>query len=257
MGEVHNQVDNRMIAIKNVGICNYKLSTFFCNYTKFPTIAEFKVGISVKPEIKGAHLSRIVGVLDDSFANKTFEISSLDSILRKMKEELESDNASLEVSFDVIVESKTPITERKSYMFSNVKLIANINKERISKSIGLSLSGSMLCPNSKKISDYGAHSQKCNMQLNISGEIDTLNIDKVIEIASKQFSCEVYSTVKSADEKYMTEKAYDNPKFSEDLIRDTLLSLKDECRGCLINVKIENLESIHQHNVCAEGELQC
>ena len=111
----------------------------------------------------------------------------------------------------------------------------------------------MLCPNSKSISRYGAHSQKCNLKATLYGDIDNLIVEEVLKIISSQFSAEVYGVVKSVDEKLLTEKAYENPKFSEDLIRDTLIALKEYYNNGMICVEIENLESIHQHNVYAKG----
>ena len=114
----------------------------------------------------------------------------------------------------------------------------------------------MLCPNSKAISEYGAHSQKCNLTSTLYGDIEKVFIEDIIKIIFGQFSAEVYGIVKSADEKYLTEKAYNNPKFSEDLVRDTLIKLREYYKAGRIETEIENLESIHQHNVYAKGVLR-
>lgn len=253
MSYIHDMIDDRNIEIDNVGICKYKLPMIFESKSKYNVISEILAGVSLGCNIKGAHLSRIVEVLDEMVANKVISINSLNYVLEELVRRLELNNANLSLSFGIVYPKITPVSNRITYLNSDIVLSGKLNNCIIAKNISLTTQGAMLCPNSKSISKYGAHSQKCNLKATLYGSIDSLIIEEVLEIISSQFSAEVYGIVKSVDEKSLTEKAYENPKFSEDLVRDTLIALKSYYSGGMICAEIENLESIHQHNVYARG----
>ena len=253
MGCIHDMIDDRNIKIDNVGICKYMLPMIFESKNKYNVVSKITAGVSLDSNTKGAHLSRIITVLDEMVANKIVSIYDLNYILAKLSKELELNNANVKLSFDIVYPKLTPISKKITYLNSNVVLSGKLDSYNLEKSISLTTQGAMLCPNSKSISKYGAHSQKCNLKATLYGDIDNLFIEEILEIISSQFSAEVYGVVKSIDERLLTEKAYENPKFSEDLIRDTLIALKDYYTGGMICTEIENLESIHQHNVYARG----
>lgn len=256
MSNIHDTIDERNIAIDNVGICDYKLPIVFRSRNDYNSVAEIHSGVSLKENIKGAHLSRIVEVLDEMVANKEITIKNLDDILVELANRLETGNANLSMKFGVVFPKVTPISNRITYLNSDIVLNGTIDNYVIDKSITLTTNGAMLCPNSKAKSQYGAHSQKCCLESTFYGNIDSINVEDAFDIMSSQFSAEVYGIVKSVDEKYLTEKAYDNPKFSEDLIRDTLIALRGYYSEGTIETKIRNLESIHQHNVYAKGSIR-
>lgn len=253
MSYIHDMVDERNIEIDNVGICRYKLPIVFESKNKYNIISEINAGVSLGSNIKGAHLSRIVEVLDEMVANKVISINSLNYVLEELVKRLELNNANLSLSFGIVYPKITPISNRITYLNSDIVLSGRLSNCVLEKNISLTAQGAMLCPNSKSISKYGAHSQKCNLKATLHGDIDSLIIEEILEIISSQFSAEVYGIVKSVDERLLTEKAYQNPKFSEDLVRDTLIALKQYYNGGMICAEIENLESIHQHNVYARG----
>lgn len=253
MSYIHDMIDERNIEIENVGICKYKLPISFESKRQYNVISDINAGVSLQGNIKGAHLSRIVEVLDQMVANKVISIKNLNEILGELSNRLELNNANISMKFDIVYPKTTPVSKRITYINSNVILTGKINNYVLEKSISLTANGAMLCPNSKSISRYGAHSQKCNLKAILFGDIDKLYIEDILEIITSQFSAEVYGIVKSVDEKLLTEKAYENPKFSEDLVRDTLIALKEYYDGGTIYTEIENLESIHQHNVYARG----
>jgi len=249
MSYIHDMVDERNIEIDNVGICKYRLPMIFESKNKYNVISEIEAGVSLKSNIKGAHLSRIIYVLDEMIANKVITIHSLSYVLEELVKQLELNNANVSLSFGIVYPKLTPVSKKITYLNSDIIFSGKLDNYKLEKSISLTAQGAMLCPNSKSISRYGAHSQKCTLY----GNIDNLIIEEVLDIISSQFSAEVYGIVKSIDEKLLTEKAYENPKFSEDLIRDTLIALKKYYSGGMICAEIENLESIHQHNVYAKG----
>lgn len=256
MSNIHDEYDVRNIEIDNVGICNYKLPITFNSRETYGCIADLVSGVSLKSNIKGAHLSRIIEVLDELVANQLITIEYLNVILNELMCRLETDNANLSMKFNVVIPEISPITKRETYLNSEIILSGEINNNEINKNISLTATGAMLCPNSKAKSAYGAHSQKCLLKSTLYGNIDNILIEEVLKILFNQFSAEVYGIVKSPDEVYLTQKAYDNPKFSEDLVRDTLLSLREYYNGGMICTEIENLESIHQHNVMARGRIR-
>jgi len=256
MGNIHNQKDDRNIEIERVGISNYKLPIIFKSKKVYSSIANIKSYVSLDKSVKGAHLSRIIEVLDEMVANKEITLKNFKEVLFMLRDRLENDNAFLKMNFDIVSTNYTPITKRITYLNSSIELNGQVIYDTLSQSISLTSNGAMLCPNSKNISEYGAHSQKCNLRATLFDNIDEIDIDTVLNIIFGQFSAEVYGIVKSKDEKYLTEKAYNNPKFSEDLVRDTLIELRNYYKEGKIEVEIENLESIHQHNVYSKGILK-
>jgi len=118
--------------------------------------------------------------------------------------------------------------------------------------MSISIFGTTLCPCSKEISKYGAHNQKCKVIVTLFGDYESIDFNQIVSVIEEQFSANIYSTVKRNDEKYITEQAYENPKFSEDLIRDLFINVGDLYEGKVI-AELINYESIHEHNVYAKG----
>lgn len=255
MGMIHDIKDERNIEIENVGICDYKLPITFCSDKEYNTIASISAGVSLGSSIKGAHLSRIIETLDEMLANNKITLDYFKKVLEELKHKLEVGNSRLNMGFDIVFNTTTPVSGKKTFLNSHIILNGDTNDE-INNYISVTSTGAMLCPNSKAISKYGAHSQKCNLTASLYGNISEVKIEDITNIVFRQFSAEVYGVVKSSDEKILTEKAYENPKFSEDLVRDTLLALREYYKVGKIKVEIENLESIHQHNVYARGLLR-
>lgn len=254
--DIHASNVEGNIEISKVGIARYLLPTIFVSEKEYSTNASFISGVGVKANQKGAHISRIIEVLDSEFANKQFTIGKINKVLRYLSERVEDDGVSLNIEFDLTLDAITPVTNKKTYIGSHVILSGIYDSGDITKSISLSSTGVALCPNSKSISLYGAHNQRAVAKATLHGDIDEIIIEKAISIVRRQFSAEVYGIVKKEDEKYLTEKAYDNPKFSEDMIRDILICLREyHCKG-LIEAEVELQESIHEHNVYAKGSLK-
>lgn len=256
MGNIHDTIDTRNIEIDNVGICKYRLPITFQSEEFYNSVAEFKAGVSLVESVKGAHLSRIIEVLDEMIVNKIITIDYFNDILVELMNRLELQNANIQMKFGIVSPSITPLSNKITYLNSDIVLSGKIENYTIDKSISFTSNGAMLCPNSKSISKYGAHSQKCNLIATLYGDIEKIKIEDVLKIIFSCFSSEVYGIVKSIDEKMLTERAYENPKFSEDLVRDSLIALRNYYVDGKIMVEIENLESIHQHNVYAKGILK-
>lgn len=251
--DIHDINDNRKLRVDSVGIVDYKIPVIFEG--KYPTMAMFKVGVSLEENKKGAHLSRIIQQIDTMFAYNDLKIKDLTEKLKLMKRIVEADDIYLSVDFDISLPIITPVSSLKSYITPVINLKENHVRNEIIKEISISVLGTMLCPSSKFISLYGAHSQKCLVKTTLSGNIEDIIIEDVVRLIRSLFSAEVYGVVKREDEKYLTEYAYNNPKFSEDLIRDVLTKLKEKYNFCRIEAELKNYESIHEHNVYARGSI--
>ena len=239
MYDAHNNVESRNIKIDDIGINGLKLP--FC----------FKS----QNDQKGAHLSRIIEVLNDFFYNKVISIEDFSKILYYLSKKVESKNVKLETNFDIIIPNLSPKTSKFSTILSNITIISEINPTILNNDIKISLNGAMCCPSSKKISKYGAHSQRCLLTTTILNATNNIYVEDVISLLQDCFSAPVSSVVKREDEKFLTERAYENPKFSEDLIRDTLLVLKKNYPNNRFIAEMNNYESIHSHNVFCKGRI--
>ena len=166
--------DTRNIEIEKVGICKYKLPISFESRDIYNSVAEISSTVSLGSETKGAHLSRIVETLDKKVANKRITLEYIKEVLIELKDRLENDNANINMKFDIVVPAITPITRKTSYLNSTVEINGELKEEGYDRNISLTANGAMLCPNSKSISDYGAHSQKCNLKSTLYGEIEKI-----------------------------------------------------------------------------------
>ena len=258
MSDIHDKKDLRKIAIKNVGICDYYAPFILINKNEeYITIAKIKSGVSLEAETKGAHLSRINMVLNNELVNKKLSIDNIEKIVGKIAKEVGVNNANLEMNFKIAFDFKTPKSELKTNMYSNIKIYIKIVNNKIDEEhITISANAAMLCPNSKAKSSRGAHSQKCIINVTLHDNISKVDIKDVYSVLCNSGSAPVFDIVRSSDEVYMTEVAYDNPKFSEDAIRDILIAIKKKYTNSTIHAELKNLESIHQHNVYCEGEQQ-
>ena len=256
MSDIHDKKDLRKIAIKNVGICDYYTPFIFVNNgNEYITTTEIKSGVMLDSETKGAHLSRINMVINRELTNKKLTIDNIKELTKKIAKEVGVDNANLELKFKIAFVWKTPKSNELTNLYSDIKLyIRAIGNKITEEEITIGANAAMLCPNSKAKSKYGAHSQKCIIKAKLKDNISKVNLEEIYSILCNSGSAPVFDVVRSSDEVYMTELAYDNPKFSEDAIRDALIAIRKKYKRGRISVKLVNLESIHQHNVYCEGE---
>ena len=255
MQDIHKEKDNRNIKIDYIGVDEVRLPISFKSKEVYNSIASINSGVSLSEEEKGAHLSRIVEVFNDVLKDKPLTIKEMNSLLLVLSEKVEADNVLVNIKFPIMIASKSPISDKLSYVDTLIGLEAFKSQDSINKKIEVSINGAMCCPSSKKISKYGAHSQRCLLKVGLDGEIDNVKVEDVAKCMENSFSAPVSSIVKRVDEKYLTETAYENPKFSEDLIRDTLLSLNAMYNNVGIEAESINFESIHSHNVRAKGSI--
>jgi len=248
--DVQSIHDNRHIYINKVGIRNVKYPIRIMNGDKIlqNTIANVDMFVFLPDSQKGTHMSRFVEILNN---HEKMDIFHPKEILTEIKEKLNTIEAYIELSFPYFVEKKAPVTGKKSLMDYEVILKSSINKENfIDTILTIEIPVTTLCPCSKEISEFGAHSQRGIVTLSIrhSGDI---NVDDMINLVEKSASCELYPLLKREDEKYVTEKAYLNPVFVEDLARNIALQIEQIESIFYFRCEVENEESIHKHNAYA------
>jgi GTP cyclohydrolase I len=212
------------------------------------TIATISMTVDLPMHFKGTHMSRFVEILQNK--QREIQIDSVYNILEEMQKKLHANAAHIEMEFTYFREKKAPVSGKPSLLDYRVKFHAIKNQDRKDFVMTVVVPVTTLCPCSKNLSDYGAHNQRgeVNVALRFT---DMVWIEDVIAIVEKSSSSELYTLLKREDEKFVTERAYDNPVFVEDLVRNIVLELKKEKNIIWFSVEAENFESIHNHNAYA------
>ncbi|MEM7625519.1 MAG: GTP cyclohydrolase FolE2 [Planctomycetota bacterium] len=254
MPDVQGSADRRNVPINKVGVkdIRYPISLDTPLGGKQSTVATVNMYVSLPAEKKGTHMSRFLEIL-----NKYHEaISSKDIMLvcNDMKQRLGADDAHLELDFPYFVDKKAPVTGMVGKIDIEVSFRCDANG--IDDFVmGIKVPATSLCPCSKEISRYGAHNQRCVMEAKVRfAPGQTMMIEELFEIVERCASTQVFAVLKRPDEKFVTEDAYENPKFVEDIVRDLAVALDAEDRIKWFQVNSENFESIHNHNAYAMVE---
>ncbi|NOR43771.1 MAG: GTP cyclohydrolase I FolE2 [Gammaproteobacteria bacterium] len=248
--DVQNSQDTRAIAINKVGIKDIRHPVQVKDRTgKIQhTIANFNMYVDLPHEFKGTHMSRFVEILN----NHEWEITvdSFKTMLTEMTKRLDSECGHIEMSFQFFINKTAPASGVKSLLDYEVTFIGERKNNENIINIKVIVPVTSLCPCSKKISDRGAHNQRSHVTVNVETE-DFIWVEEIIDMVEKQASCELYGLLKRPDEKIVTERAYDNPKFVEDMVRDIAHQLNIDERILAYTVESENFESIHNHSAYA------
>lgn len=250
MADVQSSNDNRAIAINKVGIKDILHPVQVKDRTgKIQhTVANFNMYVDLPHHFKGTHMSRFVEILN----NHEWEITvdSFKLMLTEMTKKLDADCGHIEMSFDYFVNKEAPASGVKSLLDYKVTMIGERAADNNKINVKVVVPVTSLCPCSKKISDYGAHNQRSHVTVNVQTD-EFIWIEEIIDIVESQASCELYGLLKRPDEKIVTERAYDNPKFVEDIVRDIAAQLNADDRINAYVVESENFESIHNHSAYA------
>lgn len=213
------------------------------------TIATFNMYVGLPHNFKGTHMSRFVEILNAH--EEEISVESFETMLREMVVRLEAQTGHLEMSFPYFINKTAPISGVKSLMDYDVTFIGEILAGgHYRQTIRVQVPVTSLCPCSKKISERGAHNQRSHVTITATTN-ERVWIEDIISVAEAEASCELYGLLKRPDEKYVTERAYDNPKFVEDLVRDVAGALNEDPRIDAYVVESENFESIHNHSAYA------
>ncbi len=248
--DVQGRADLREIAINKVGIksIEHPIKIRDRSGGDQHTVANFNMYVNLPHNFKGTHMSRFVEILESY--ERVLTVESFNDMLEKMTDRLEAEEGHIEMSFPYFMMKSAPISKVESLLNYQVKFIGERKNGANITSVQVTVPVTSLCPCSKGISDYGAHNQRSHITITATLK-DFVWIEELIEIAEKNASCELYGILKRPDEKYVTERAYDNPKFVEDIVRDVAASLNSEDRIVAYVVESENFESIHNHSAYA------
>ena len=193
-------------------------------------------------------MSRFVEILNQH--EREITVKSFREMLGQMTERLDAESGYIEMNFPYFVNKEAPISKVKSLMDYDVTFIGEITGATTMMTVKVVVPVTSLCPCSKNISDYGAHNQRSHVTLTVRVE-SFVWIEDLIDLVEKEASCEIFGLLKRPDEKYVTERAYDNPKFVEDMVRDIAARLNQDSRITAYTVESENFESIHNHSAYA------
>ncbi|MCG8427638.1 MAG: GTP cyclohydrolase FolE2 [Chromatiales bacterium] len=250
IADVQNSQDTRQIAINKVGIKDIRHPVRVKDRSdgEQHTVANFNMYVNLPHNFKGTHMSRFVEILNSH--EKEISVESFKEMLSEMAERLEADSGHIEMNFPYFVNKAAPVSGVNSLMDYDVTLIGEIHNGEPTMFIKVVVPVTSLCPCSKKISERGAHNQRSHVtvQVRTSGFVW---IEEIIDLVEKEASCELFGLLKRPDEKHVTERAYDNPKFVEDMVRDVAGRLNEEERFSAYIVESENFESIHNHSAYA------
>ncbi|MDH5183623.1 MAG: GTP cyclohydrolase FolE2 [Gammaproteobacteria bacterium] len=250
IADVQNSQDTRQIPINKVGIkdIRHPIKVSDRSGGEQHTIANFNMYVNLPHNFKGTHMSRFVEILNNH--ERELTVKSFKEMLSEMIERLEAEAGHIEMSFPYFVNKKAPVSGVESLMDYDVTFIGEIKNGTPEMSLKVLVPVTSLCPCSKKISDYGAHNQRSHVTITIKTK-DFVWIEDIIDLVEKEASCELYGLLKRPDEKQVTERAYDNPKFVEDMVRDVAARLNEDDRINYYMVESENFESIHNHSAYA------
>ena len=249
--DVQSGRDHRELRIDKVGVRDMRFPIQIrdrAHNAMQNTVATIGMYVDLPKEFKGTHMSRFVEVLNAH--GEIVHVENIPDMLREMQSRLKADNAHLEMEFPFFLTKQAPVTGREGVVDYTARFEANAVGEEIDFVLTVIVPVTTLCPCSKAISKYGAHNQRGNVTVQLRSE-ETVWIEEVIELVERSASSELYSLLKRPDEKHVTERAYDNPVFVEDLVRNVAQNLNQHPHVTWYKVEAENFESIHNHNAYA------
>ncbi|HWK49317.1 MAG TPA: GTP cyclohydrolase FolE2 [Steroidobacter sp.] len=248
--DVQARADSRRIPINKVGIKDvyHPVRVKDRASGEQHTIANFNMYVALPHNFKGTHMSRFVELLHGN--EREISVESFRDILAQMTEKLDAQTGHIEMEFPFFVMKQAPVSKVESLMNYQASLIGELHNGQSELWLKVVVAATSLCPCSKDISKYGAHNQRSHITIKakVAGH---MWLEELIDIAESEASCEVFGILKRADEKHVTERAYENPKFVEDIVRDVAVRLNNEDRVRAYVVEAENFESIHNHSAYA------
>lgn len=251
MNDVQKETAEHEIDLDKVGVKDVKYPIVVLDKENEiqHTVATISMYVDLPRHFRGTHMSRFIEILDRHRGRMTLD--NIDPILTEMREKLDARSAHLEIAFPYFIEKTAPVSGQKSIMVYDCKLVASQGSGTDDELIvEVNVPVMSLCPCSREISDRGAHNQRSIVTVRVETE-SFVWIEDIIEIVEASASSDVYTLLKREDEKYITEKSYDNPKFAEDLVRQIAVELENMSEITWFSVETENYESIHNHSAYA------
>ena len=257
MPDVQGSADTRQVAIDKVGVkdIHYPISLSSPSGEDKATVAKVNMYVALPQTKKGTHMSRFLEILNKY--HQAVRSDQIMEIVQDMKARLEAEEAHLELHFPYFIDKAAPITGQRGMLDIKVTFDASSGPDGDDFVMTIKVPATSLCPCSKEISKYGAHNQRCEMEATVRfAEGQWMWIEELFELIEKCASTQVFAVLKRPDEKFVTEDAFENPKFVEDIVRDLAVALNNEDRISWYRVASENFESIHNHSAYAVLERQ-
>ncbi len=251
--DVQGSLDERALVIDRVGIRGVRHPVRWrAQDNILASVGLWTLDVQLPAQQKGTHMSRFVAMLEEQAdAQVPLDLATFRGLLLRMLERLEATQGGIEVSFPFFMRKTAPVSGVASLMDYELTLAGRVDGSGAAQiTVKILVPVTSLCPCSKGISDYGAHNQRSHVTAEVIVEGD-LTVEALIRCIEAQASCELWGLLKRTDEKYVTERAYDNPKFVEDLVRDVAGALKAQLGIGQFWVEAENFESIHNHSAWA------
>ncbi len=247
--DIQKTPDIRNIAIDKVGVRKVKFPIVVLDRAdeRQHTIGNFTLTVDLPSEFKGTHMSRFLEVLNEH--GKEISVQALPTLLSNMRQKLKAQRAHVIVEFPFFMEKAAPVTGKTGMMQFDCGFEAQINGD-FSVIMFMTVPVATLCPCSKEISKYGAHNQRGWVTVRVKTN-DHVWLEELIEMIESSASCALFPVLKRPDEKAVTERAYENPRFVEDMVREVALKFDAESRITQYSIEVENEESIHAHNAYA------
>ncbi len=257
MEDIQSSADTRELPIDLVGVhgLRYPITVRDKKRQRQKTVAEISLSVSLPQHYKGTHMSRFIEVVHSR--RDQVDMETLPAIVAALREKLEASRARMEVTFPFFMERSAPVSGLSSLMSYTCRYVAEVNGGGDDYLVGVRVPITTLCPCSKAISDYGAHNQRGYVDIDVrakrgSGGLPRMIwIEELIDIAESAGSAPVLPLLKREDERALTMRAYDNPVFVEDVVRQVAYRLKEDRRVAWLRVRVETIESIHDHNAFA------
>jgi GTP cyclohydrolase IB len=246
--------DERHLAIDQVGIKDIRFPVAFADQDGVAqsTVAVCSVYVALPEDRKGTHMSRMVALLEERFAPgaPALSVAGLRAVLDDLVLRLNALAGRIEFAFPFFVRKSAPVSGVASLLDYQLRLSAELAGGVFAATVVVAVPVMSLCPCSKEISDYGAHNQRSTVTITVR-PVESVFVHELLRIAEEEASSELYGILKRSDEKYVTERAYDNPRFVEDLVRGVASRLAKDARFKGFSVEAENFESIHNHSAYA------
>ena len=250
MEDVQGSLDTRQIPINRVGIkdISHPVTVLNRDGSRSHSVATLSMSVSLPHDQKGTHMSRFIEMLNET--ETVVSAKHFHRMLQDMVTRLEAENGYIEMQFTYFVEKTAPVSGVKSLMDYQVNLTGQLEHGHLDSTLEVTIPVKSLCPCSKKISEYGAHNQRSHITVGVNCN-SKLWLNELIKSVEAQASAELFAVLKRPDEKFITEQAYNNPKFVEDVVRDVANEFDNNDKIARYYVHAENFESIHNHSAFA------
>jgi len=244
------EVDDRALAIERVGIrgLSYPVRVWDRDRKEQHTVGTIEMGVGLPHHFKGTHMSRFVEVLN-AFRGE-LSLRTVPDLLSEVQRRLECEDAWVKVEFPYFLSRQAPVSGAESLMEYRARFEAQRRGETLDFVLGVEVPVTTLCPCSKAISDYGAHNQRSRVDVQVRFD-SMVWIEDVVEAVEGCASSPLYALLKREDEKWVTERAYENPRFVEDMVRETVMAMRALGGVKWVQVECENMEAIHKHDAFA------